>query len=120
MDIEDLSDSVDSSPIDLSTKGIERGIFEDKSRLFLASLSSPQHLLSLCAQLAANRDTSKETIVSAPEARAPQIESQIEEERNICCVASGCEQSRPEWGHNSREAARKKKWRSKNEKSQQR
>ncbi|VDM79265.1 unnamed protein product [Strongylus vulgaris] len=96
MDEIDDAQAMDASPIDLSTKKLDQALFgEQRTRLLesLASLTTPQNILSLCAQLAANRDTPRSAqseLSTAPletsAAPAPAV--------SLECAATGCDQVR--------------------------
>ncbi|VDM52109.1 unnamed protein product [Angiostrongylus costaricensis] len=95
MDDIDDGQTVDAYPIDLSTKKFDHTLFEDqRSKLFdsLASLTSSQNILSLCAQLAAHREASR----SAPsEASTATMETSMPLHKpTFDCSASDCDQIR--------------------------
>ncbi|VDP06241.1 unnamed protein product [Heligmosomoides polygyrus] len=95
MDDMDQSQTMEACPIDLSTKKFDQTVLgQQRSRLFesLANLASPQNILSLCAQLAANRDTPRSTVPSeastaalGTSASAPALSSE--------CPATRCDQT---------------------------
>ncbi|XGW21344.1 hypothetical protein V3C99_004361, partial [Haemonchus contortus] len=102
-DMDDIDDqqAMDACPIDLSTKKLDQTLFggDQRSRLLesLASLTSPQNILSLCAHLAASRDTTRSAAPSeastiAMETSAPSATIPLE------CPATGCDQKFPSRG----------------------
>ncbi|KAK6022309.1 zinc finger, C2H2 type, partial [Ostertagia ostertagi] len=101
MDDIDDQQAMDACPIDLSTKKLDQTLFggDQRARLLesLASLTSPQNILSLCAHLAASRDTARSTAPSetstvALETSVPSAPLSLE------CPATGCDQTYPSRG----------------------
>ncbi|EYB91616.1 hypothetical protein Y032_0204g1898 [Ancylostoma ceylanicum] len=100
MDDIDDAQAMDACPIDLSTKKLDQALFgEQRTRLLesLASLTTPQNILSLCAQLAANRDTPRSAAPSEAPSTAPPLETSSAPAPapatvSLECAATGCDQ----------------------------
>ncbi|ETN76605.1 zinc finger, C2H2 type, partial [Necator americanus] len=101
MDEIDDTQMMDACPIDLSTKKFDQALFgEQRTRLLesLASLTTPQNILSLCAQLAANRDTPRSAPLEASTTTTTTISAPLETTSasavtviSLECAATGCD-----------------------------
>ncbi|KAK5981298.1 hypothetical protein GCK32_019535, partial [Trichostrongylus colubriformis] len=95
-DMDDIDDqqAMDACPIDLSTKKFDQTLFggDQRSRLLesLASLTSPQNILSLCAHLAASRDATRSAAPSEASTVAQEA-STAPAPLSLECPATGCE-----------------------------
>ncbi|WKX89364.1 hypothetical protein Q1695_008760 [Nippostrongylus brasiliensis] len=99
-DIDDGAQAMDACPIDLSTKKFDQSLFgEQRTRLLesLASLTSPQNILSLCAQLAASRETPRSAVATAPSEVPAAMDATppaaVAPAISLECPANGCDQT---------------------------